>query len=236
MDADMWQFQMFPLAQSGLRTIAFDARGHSRSDDPGFGFDPDTLADDLSDLLAALDLADVTLVGHSFGCGVVLRYLARHGDRRISGIALLGTTTPFLPSGPDNAIGVDPELMVATRKRWETDLHGWIQENLDPFFVESTPECSKQWITQIAMRTPVRTLIETNRNFFPADFRLDAKATQVPALVIHGTCDASAPTEITAIPTADLIRGSEVRLYEGAPHGLFLTHADLVNADLLAFI
>jgi non-heme chloroperoxidase len=91
-----WDYQVAALAEHGFRCITYDRRGHGRSDQPAYGYDYDSLADDLADVLAALDLRGVTLVGHSMGCAEILRYLTRHGGSRVSGIALLGTTTPFL--------------------------------------------------------------------------------------------------------------------------------------------
>ena len=108
--SDCWGYQMAPLSDSGLRCIAYDRRGHGRSSDPGRGFDYDTLADDLAAVLDALDLKNVTLVAHSMAGGEAVRYLSRHGSKRVARVALIGATLPFLTKTADNPDGIDPAV------------------------------------------------------------------------------------------------------------------------------
>ena len=109
----MWEYQMLPLSEHGLRCIAYDRRGHGRSDDPGHGYEFDTLADDLAQLLAHLDLREVTLVGHSMGCAEIARYLSRHGTTRIARTVLISSITPFLLQTADNPEGAPPSILEA---------------------------------------------------------------------------------------------------------------------------
>ena len=101
----MWEYQMLYLSEHGLRCIAFDRRGHGRSDDPGHNYDIDTLADDLAEVIAHLDLHDLTLVGNSMGCGEIVHYLARHGSDRIARVALVSGITPGILRSADNPQG-----------------------------------------------------------------------------------------------------------------------------------
>src|SRR5262245_27938879 len=114
LSGDMWAYQTIPLVQAAVRCITYDRRGHGRSDDPGRGYDFDTLADDLAALLTQLDLRDVTLIGHSMGCGEIARYLARHGATRIARVAMLSPITPCLLQTADNPCGVPPAYCAAT--------------------------------------------------------------------------------------------------------------------------
>jgi pimeloyl-ACP methyl ester carboxylesterase len=110
LDSRMWEFQIPFLVDRGFRCIAYDRRGHGRSDSSWDGYDYDTLADDLAALLDQLDLRDVTLVSHSAGSGEIVRYLARHGAARVAQIAIVSGTTPCLMKRADNLEGIDIEL------------------------------------------------------------------------------------------------------------------------------
>ncbi|MBV8987920.1 MAG: alpha/beta hydrolase [Solirubrobacterales bacterium] len=136
-----WQYQMISVLDSRRRAVAYDRRGHGRSDDPGSGYDHDTLADDLASLVDHLDLHDVTLVAHSMGSGDAVRYLTRHGSDRVARLVLLAPTTPFLLKTPDNHNGVDAELFAARWKEWRCDFGRWIVENEGPYFGEGLPGC-----------------------------------------------------------------------------------------------
>jgi non-heme chloroperoxidase len=230
-----WDYQVATLAEHGFRCISFDRRGHGRSDQPAHGYDYDSLADDLSDVISALDLRRVTLIGHSMGCGDILRYLTRHGDSRVSGIVLLGTTTPFLLQSDDNPNGVPAAAFEALRGGWHLDYAKWIEDNTAPFFDERTSPAMMKWGAGLLQEMSVPIAIACNRTITGADFRAELPKIKVPALIIHGDRDASTPLEITGRPTAALIPGSELRVYEGGTHGLMFTHMGRLNADLMAF-
>ena len=235
-NAEMWDYQAAELLEHGLRCIAFDRRGHGGSDDPGRGYDADTLADDLAAVLGALDLREATLVGHSMGCGEIVRYLSRHGDARVARVVLLAPTTPFLLKTADNPAGIDAALFEAGRAVWRQDFPQWVADNTDPFFTPDTSPAMKQWAAGMLLKTPLPILLACNKVTAETDFRPDLRAIRKPALVIHGDRDVSAPLELTGRPNAEMIPDARLAVYEGAPHGLFLTHMQRLNADLLAFI
>ncbi len=234
--SDSWAYQMLALSEAGCRCVAYDRRGHGRSDDPGRGFDFDTLADDLAAVLEALDLRGATLVGFSMGTAEIVRYLTRHGTSRVARIALIGTTTPMLAHAADNPLGVDPALFEAFRREsLMRDFPGWIDDNMVPFVTPDTPPGLRNWVRDMALRTSGKALLACNRTLTQADFRAELPALTVPTLVIHGEHDMTCPLDLTGRPTAALVPGARLTVYEGAPHGLFLTHMARLNADLLAF-
>jgi len=234
--SDSWAYQMLALSEAGCRCVAYDRRGHGRSDDPGRGFDFDTLAGDLAAVLEALDLRGATLVGFSMGTAEIVRYLTRHGTSRVARIALIGTTTPMLAHAADNPLGVDPAVFEAFRREaLMRDFPGWIDDNMVPFVTPDTPPGLRNWVRDMALRTSGKALLACNRTLTQADFRAELPALTMPALVIHGERDMTCPLDLTGRPTAALIPGARLTVYEGAPHGLFLTHMQRLNADLLAF-
>jgi pimeloyl-ACP methyl ester carboxylesterase len=235
-NSDMWQYQMIHLTGQGLRCVAYDNRGHGRSSDPGQGYDYDTLAGDLAAALERLNLREVTIVGHSMGCGVVVRYLSRHGARRIARAALVAPTTPFILKTEDNPDGVDGRIFERLRAMWSKDFPKWLSDNARPFFSPETSPEMIQWGLRMGMQTSLKAVIDCNRAVTNTDFRAELPKITVPTLIIHGDADVSAPLELTARKTARLIPGSQLKVYEGAPHGLFITHMDRLNRDLHDFI
>jgi non-heme chloroperoxidase len=234
----MWDYQRSALCEQGLRCIAYDRRGHGRSGRPNGGYDCDTLADDLAALLTQLDLHDVTLVGHSFGSGEIVRYLTRHGAGRIAKATLVApAATPFVMKTADNPNGIAAEDLEAFRRKvLQHDFPKWLDDGKKAFFAADTSPSLQEWIKQLMLSTPLRVAVECNRTMTATDFRKELPKISVPVLVVHGDEDASAPIELTGRPTAALIPNAQLKVYEGAPHGLFVTHKDRLNADLLAFI
>jgi non-heme chloroperoxidase len=236
-----WQYQMTNVVDSGRRAVAYDRRGHGRSDDPGRGYDYDTLADDLHRVMEQLDLRRVTLVAHSMGAGDAVRYLTRHGTERVRKLVLLAPTTPYVIKTPDNAFGVDSQFFAQTRDEWRRDFGQWILDNEGPYFGDGIPgnEASpllREWTKADMLSTSLHAAIEFHRAAVETDFRQELPTLRIPTLVIHGDADASAPLALTGKRTAELLPDCDLRIYSGAPHGLYLTHRDQVNADLLAFL
>jgi pimeloyl-ACP methyl ester carboxylesterase len=235
--SDMWQYQMLALSQHGLRCIAIDRRGHGRSGDPGRGYDFDTLAADIAAVIESLDLRRVTLVGHSMGCNEIVRYLSCHGSARVARIALLGSMTPMICRDDSNPDGIDPALLEAFRsQQLGRDFPQWIDENLPPFVTPETSPGTCNWLRQMALGASLHALVECNRSLAAADFRAEVARIELPVLLIAGDKDVSAPLALTALPTKALIPHARLTMYEGAPHGMFCTHIERVNADLLAFL
>ncbi len=237
MPSDSWSYPMLALSEQGFRCVAFDRRGHGRSSDPGRGYDFDTLADDIAAVLGALDLRGLTLVGHSVAGAELVRYLTRHGNGRVARIALVSTTTPLLLKMADNPNGIDAAVFESMRAdQLMRDFPKWIEDNLGPFATPQTSPQMLEWVRGMALQASLQALVHLNRALTKEDFRAELAEIAVPTLVIHGDHDVSSPIDLTGRATAELIPGARLKVYEGAPHGLFVTHIDRLNADLLAFI
>jgi non-heme chloroperoxidase len=237
LNADLWEYQMVELVDRGLRCVAFDRRGHGRSSDPGRGYDFDTLADDVAAVLDHLDLRDVTLVGHSMGGGEIARYLSRHGKARIARTVLVSTVTPIVGRKPDYPEGTDPRNYQALVAGLKNDRPAILTGGV-PLFTgarEVSPAMT-QWIATQFLRASARGTIECMRAIGDADFRADLRAFTMPTLIVHGDADRLNPLDKTGRKTAAAIRGSELKVYEGGPHGLTITDRDRFTQDLLAFI
>ena len=185
MSSDMWQYQMNALADEGFRCIAVDRRGHGRSDDPGVGYDYDTLADDLAELIDHLGLADVTLVAHSFAGGEAVRYITRHGADRTARVALIAATLPCLLQGPDNPTGVDAAVFEAVRAQIRQDFGRWIAAGADGYVGRGLPGCDVSdalvdWQIRDMLRASLRAVIQTNEAMVEADFRDELQSARAP--------------------------------------------------------
>jgi pimeloyl-ACP methyl ester carboxylesterase len=233
----MWDYQMVPLSDRGLRCVAYDRRGHGRSSRPGAGYDYDTLADDLSALIETLGLRGVTLVGMSMAGGEMVRYMSRHRGSRIARLIFVATdATPFRTQTPDNPTGIPAERFDLFRRRaLLRDYPQWLEDNREPFFVPETSRQMQEWVRTLMLGTSMKALVDCNRSMASTDFRAELPTIKVPTLLIHGDKDVSAPIEATGRPTAELIPGAELKIYEGGPHGLFLTHMERLTADIYAF-
>jgi non-heme chloroperoxidase len=236
LNSDMWAYQIAHLSDRGVRCIAYDRRGHGRSDATPRNFNMDTLADDLAAVIETLDLRDVVLVGHSLGGAEIIRYVSRHGTARIARIAMLAPATPFLLQTEDNPHGAPAAYFEHMRAGWSADFPKWVDENKLPFFTPQTSPQMIEWLVAMLLRTPLPVAIATNRVLVQSDVRPDLAKVDRPVLILHGDKDASAPLEITGRPTAAGIKGAVLKVYPDAPHGLFLTHIDQANRDLLEFI
>lgn len=231
----MWTYQIADLGQR-FRCIAFDRRGHGRSNVPSGGYDLDTLADDLADVIEQLDLRDVALVGMSMASNEILHYIGRHGTARISRIALLGPTTPFVVQTDDNPYGAPLAYFEQSRAAWASDFPKWIEDNKLPFFTPETSPPMMEWVAAMMREVPIPVAIATNHAIVSTDLRPVLARIDRPVLILHGDKDVSAPLEITGRRTADGIKGAVLKVYPGGPHGLFVTHMKQVNADLLGFL
>jgi non-heme chloroperoxidase len=235
--ADMWEYQMTALAADGLRCVAHDRRGCARSSHPGRGYDFDTFADDLAALLDRLDLREVTLVGHSMGCGEIARYLTRHGAGRVRRAVFVATTTPYLLKTADNPDGVDRAVFDRMHAAASADRPRFTALAAGPFFgpAGAVSEELVRWGVGLALQAcPVATL-DTIRAFSETDFRADLRSFRLPTLVVHGRADQGAPLALTGARTAGLVPGARLEVYDTA-HGLFITERERLNRDLAAFV
>jgi pimeloyl-ACP methyl ester carboxylesterase len=232
LNGDTWRYQMLHLASNGFRAVACDRRGHGRSDDPGRGYDFDTLADDLAMLLERLDLTGATLVGHSMGGAEITRYLTRHGSARVARIALVGSTVP--------STGADPQAQAALLDHIRTGYARWLAENAALSFGDGLPGCvipqlDREQATRDWMGVSLNAVVECMSALMRTDFSAELATVTVPALVVHGDGDAVAPLESCGRRAAELIPGSRLVVYANAPHMIHLSHRGRLNADLLSF-
>ncbi|SAK72459.1 arylesterase [Caballeronia hypogeia] len=233
--SDMWAYQMTPLARAGFRCVAYDRRGHGRSGDPGGGYDYDTLADDLAALIEALDLTAITLVGYSMGGSEAVRYLTRHGSARVARLVLIASTLPMLAKASDNADGIDRASIESFQRDLMTDYPQWLAENARPFAGPRPSQAMIDWVREMALRTSHQALFACNETVSRGDFRNELRDVDVPTLIVQGGRDLSNPLELTSRRTARAIPDARLVVYEGAPHGIFLSDAARLVADIAAF-
>jgi pimeloyl-ACP methyl ester carboxylesterase len=227
--ADMWSYQMLRLKAAGRRCIAYDRRGHGRSADPGCGYNYDVLANDLASVIAQLDLQQVTLVGHSMAGGEMIRYLSLYGTARIARMVMVAPTTP-LP-----CLDIDTSVMQVVERHVSNDFPGYLAANEQPFVLPSTSPDMTCWIKGMMLQCSLLAAIECNAAMFSTDFRTELPHINTPALVVHGDADASAPLLLTGARTAALLPNSRLKVYPGAPHGLFITHIEQLHGDIMDF-
>ncbi|WP_329119095.1 alpha/beta fold hydrolase [Streptomyces sp. NBC_01465] len=239
---EMWERQMLPLATDGYRCVGLDRRGHGRSDDVWGGFDLDTLAGDIAALVDHLDLTGITLVGHSIGTAEAVRYLTRHGSEgRVDRIALVAGMTPGPARSADHPEGVDPALLQAGGDAFRRDRMAFFDDSLEGFFALQFPEnqLSPGYARYMVDKCAAATARAGNAIFdilVTMNVAPEMTKIAVPALVIHGTDDASAPIDLTGRRSAALIPDAAFKVYEHGGHGLMTTHADQLTADLREFM
>jgi non-heme chloroperoxidase len=238
LNADSWQYQMVPLSAQGLQCVAYDRRGHGRSSDSGTGLDADTLADDLASVLKAFDLRDVTLVAHSFGAADLVRYVTRHRAARVTRLVLVATApTPFRTQASDNPDGAPAAALEQLRQtRLLRDLPKTLREAMPSFLAPDSSPAMLDWLIGMIEQTSLKALVDAHRAAMGTDFRDDLRAIRLPTLVIHGDKDTSAPIDQTGRRTAAMIPGAKLVVYEGAPHGIPLTHVERLTTDILRFV
>jgi non-heme chloroperoxidase len=239
--ADDWDAQMLFFLQHGYRVIAHDRRGHGRSAQTDLGHDMDTYAADVAALAAHLDLRDAIHVGHSTGGGEVARYVARHGQGRVAKAVLIGAVPPIMVKSDQNPGGLPIAVfdgfraaLAANRAQFYRDVPS------GPFYGFNRPGAKvydgviDNWWRQ-GMIGGAKAQYDCIKAFSETDFTGDLEAIDVPVLVMHGDDDQIVPIADSALLSAKLIRNATLKVYSGYPHGMCTTHADVINADLLAF-
>lgn len=241
LNADAWDAQLHFLAQNGFRVIAHDRRGHGRSSQSWSGNDMNGYADDLASLIEALNLNDVTLVGHSTGGGEVARYIGRHGTNRIAAAVLIAAVPPIMVKSLSNPDGIPIEVFDGSRESLTKDRSQFYKEFAIPFYGANRPgaKVSQGLIDQFwlwSMQGGLKNIYDSVKAFSETDFRDDLRKFDIPTLIMHGEDDQIVPINNTARESAKLIKGAKELYYPGLPHGLTATHADQVNSDLLQFL
>jgi non-heme chloroperoxidase len=240
LSADAFEDQMIFLAARGYRCVAHDRRGHGRSDQPWDGNNMDTYADDLADLVKALDLKDAIHVGHSTGGGEVARYIARHGTGRVAKAVLISAIPPLLLKTEANPGGVPIEAFDQIRSAIQADRSQFWKDLSAMFYGANRPGAKVSqglrdsfWMQ--SMQAGLKAVYDCVEAFSETDQTEDLKAFDVPTLIIQGDDDQIVPFAVAAPLQAKLIKGARLEVYQGAPHGLCSTLKDRVNQDLYAF-
>lgn len=240
LDADMWEYQIPYFVERGYRCIAFDRRGHGRSDRPSTGYDLDSFADDLAALLRHTGVEGATLVGHSLGSVEVAHYLVRHAQQRVVRAALVSTMLPCLIRSDDNPEGVPAQAVDAAAAKFRADRPKALADQAQAFFASHlNPQVSPamiDWMMGLCLRPSPWAVLKGQEVVRTADLRDTLPKITVPTLVVHGVADFSAPIDVTGRRTAKLIPGCRYVEYPTAGHGVFASHHEQLNADLLAFI
>jgi non-heme chloroperoxidase len=235
-----WERQERALIANGHRVITYDRRGFGKSAQPTVGYDYDTFASDLQQLVIALGLSEFDVAGHSMGGGEVARYLGRYGSERVRRAAIVSGIPPFLLKTAETPQGVPQEVFDQIEGALIQDRQAFFTEwnknffNLDDNLGKRVSEevVRDSWNIAVGGSPPGEVAcVQT----WHTDFRADLRKVDVPLLVLHGSEDRVLPIEACGPRTHELVMGSEYVVIEGAPHGLCWTHADEVNSELLRF-
>lgn len=241
LSADAWEDQMIFLAARGYRCIAHDRRGHGRSSQPWDGNDMDTYADDLAELVTALDLRDAIHIGHSTGGGEVARYIGRHGTQRVAKAVLISAVPPLMLKTENNPDGLPIAAFDEIRAGVLTDRAQYFRDLSLPFYSFNRPGAKISqglrdsfWLQ--GMLAGHKAAFDCIKAFSETDFTEDLKRFDVPTLILHGDDDQIVPIRAAAPLSAKIVKGSTLKVYAGAPHGMPSTLKDRVNEELLTFV
>jgi len=242
LSSDDWDNQMLFFLAQGYRVIAHDRRGHGRSTQPHTGNDMDTYAADMAELAAALDLQNAIHVGHSTGGGEVARYVARHGKGRVAKAVLISAIPPVMLKSDRNPGGTPIEVfdgyraaLAANRAQFYLDVPS------GPFYGFNRPGANvsqgliHNWWRQ-GMMGGAKAHYDCIRAFSETDHTEDLRQIDVPVLLMHGEDDQVVPIADSKQLAIKLLRSGLLKTYKALPHGMFATHPEIINADLLAFM
>jgi non-heme chloroperoxidase len=242
LSSDDWDAQMMFFLAKGYRVIAHDRRGHGRSSQVATGHDMDHYADDLAALVEHLDLQGAIHVGHSTGGGEVVRYLARHGEARASKAVLIAAVPPLMVVSPTNPGGLPKDVFDGIQQQVATNRTQFYRDlPAGPFYgfnrpgVQPVEGMIQNWWRQ-GMMGGAKAHYDGVVAFSQTDFTDDLKQLALPVLVQHGDDDQIVPYADSGLLSAKLLKNGMLKTYPGFPHGMPTTHADVINADILAFI
>ena len=241
LSADAWEDQMIFLAARGYRCIAHDRRGHGRSGQPWEGNDMDTYADDLAELVMALDLRDAIHIGHSTGGGEVARYIGRHGTKRVAKAILISAVPPLMLKTDKNPGGLPIAAFDEIRAAVLTDRAQFFKDLSLPFYGFNRPGAKISqglrdsfWLQ--GMLAGHKASFDCIKAFSETDLTEDLKRFDVPTLILHGDDDQIVPIGASALLSSKIVKGATLKIFPGAPHGMPSTLKERVNEELLAFI
>ncbi len=241
LSADAWEDQMIFLAARGYRCIAHDRRGHGRSGQSWDGNDMDTYADDLAELVAALDLRDAIHIGHSTGGGEVTRYIGRHGTQRVAKAVLISAVPPLMLKTDKNPGGLPLAAFDEIRANVLTDRAQFFKDLSLPFYGFNRPGAQisqglRDFFWLQGMLAGLNAAFDCIKAFSETDLTEDLKRFDIPTLILHGDDDQIVPIGASALLSSKIVKGSTLKIYAGAPHGMPSTLKNRVNEELLAFI
>ncbi|MBB5911451.1 pimeloyl-ACP methyl ester carboxylesterase [Nocardia transvalensis] len=240
LNTEMWEHQAPFFAERGYRCVLLDRRGHGRSDRPAGGYDVDTRADDVAALLEHLDLTGVTLVAHSAGGAEAVHCLARHGQDRVRRVTLLAPAMPRMAWAPDHPAGVPEELLEASMAALRADRAKWMADRAQGYFAthlgnDVSPALIDQEVRR-CLSTTHWAAIQVQRSVIESDLRAELPGITVPVLLVHGHADQSIPIDPSSRVAVRLLPNAELKELPTAGHGLYVTHAAEINADILEFM
>ncbi len=240
LSSDAFEDQMLFLADRGYRCIAHDRRGHGRSSQPWDGNEMNTYADDLAELVAALDVKDAIHVGHSTGGGEVARYIGRHGSKRVAKAVLISAVPPLMLKTAANPAGLPIEVFDGLRKSVQHDRAQFFKDLSAPFYGANRPgntvtQGLRDSFWQQGMIASHKACYDCIKAFSETDFTEDLKKFDVPTLVLHGDADQIVPIVAGGLLSSKMIKGATLKVYPGAPHGMCSTLKDQINEELLTF-
>jgi len=244
LSADDWDNQMLFFLANGYRVVAHDRRGHGRSSQVDTGHDMDHYASDASAVVENLDLKNAVHVGHSTGGGEVARYVAKYGEPqgRVAKVVLMSAVSPLMVKTETNPAGTPIEVLDGLRKALAANrAQFFLDVPTGPFYGFNRPGAKasqgiiQNWWRQGMMGSALAHY-EGIKAFSETDQTEDLKAITVPTLVMQGDDDQVVPYKDASLLQAKLLKHGTVKIYPGFPHGLMTVHADVINADLLAFI
>ena len=240
LSSDDWDGQMMFFLADGYRVVAHDRRGHGRSSQGSTGHDMDTYVADAAAVVEALDLRNAIHVGHSTGGGEVARYVARRGEGRVAKAVLISAVAPLMVKTNTNPDGLPIAVLDDVRLQTATNRAQFFLDFTMPFYgynregAQVKEGVRQNWWRQ-GMMGGVKAHYDGIAAFSETDFTEDLKIIDVPTLVMHGEDDQVVPFANAGPKSAALVKGAVFKAYPGLPHGMPTTHADLINADLLAF-
>ncbi len=242
LSADDWDTQMLFFLGQGFRVIAHDRRGHGRSSQASDGHDMDHYVADAAAVMEHLDLQNAVHIGHSTGGGEVARYVARHGKGRVAKAVLISAVPPLMLKTKANPGGLPMEVFDGLRQSLAANrAQFYVDFASGPFYGFNRPGVKPiqgviQNLWRQGMIGSAKAHFDGIKAFSETDFTEDLKAIDVPTLLLHGDDDQVVPYKDASLLSEKLLKNVELKIYEGFPHGMCTTHANIINADVLAFI